>query len=50
MLEKAIQENFMHPRHREMWAFVDEPEGVMTAIRNSAVWNKEAIDFAVNRK
>jgi uncharacterized protein (TIGR00730 family) len=50
MLEKAIEENFMHPRHREMGVFVDEPEGVMEAIRNSAVWNKEAIEFAVNRK
>jgi uncharacterized protein (TIGR00730 family) len=50
MLEKAISENFMHPKHRAMWAFVDEPEGVMPAIRNSGAWDKGAIDFAVNRK
>ncbi len=50
MLEKCIRENFMHPRHREMWTFVDEPEGVIPAIRNAAAWGKDAIDFAVNRR
>jgi uncharacterized protein (TIGR00730 family) len=50
MLEKAIGENFMHPKHRLMWAFVDEPADVISAIRNAAVWGKEAIEFAVNRK
>ena len=49
MLEKCVRENFMHPRHREMWAFVDEPEGVIPALRNAAAWNKDAIHFAVNR-
>ena len=50
MLEKAVRENFMHPRHVEMWEFVDEPEGVIPAIRASVPWRKEAIDFAVNRR
>jgi len=49
MLEKCVRENFMHPRHLEMWTFVDEPEGVIPALRNSSPWGKEAIDFAVNR-
>jgi uncharacterized protein (TIGR00730 family) len=49
MLEKAVSENFMHPRHLKMWTFVDEPEGVISAIRNAATWNKDAINFAVNR-
>ena len=49
MLEKAISENFMHPKHREMWTFVDEPESVIPAIRTSAAWDKGAINFAVNR-
>jgi uncharacterized protein (TIGR00730 family) len=49
MLERCIRENFMHPRHREMWAFIDEPEGVIPALRVAAPWSKEAIDFAVNR-
>jgi len=50
MLEKCVRENFMHPRHLEIWAFVDEPEGVIPAIRASAAWNKDAINFAVNRR
>jgi hypothetical protein len=50
MLEKAIRERFMHPKHMAMWTFVDEPEDVIPAIRSAAAWGKEAIDFAVNRK
>ncbi len=50
MLEKAVEERFMHPKHLEMWAFVNEPEDVVPAIRNSAVWGKEAMAFAVNRR
>jgi uncharacterized protein (TIGR00730 family) len=50
MLEKCVRENFMHPRHLEMWTFVDEPEGVIPALRTSASWNKDAIKFAVNRE
>jgi uncharacterized protein (TIGR00730 family) len=49
MLDKAVRENFMHPRYLEMWAFVDEPEGVIPALRTAAAWNKDAINFAVNR-
>jgi len=50
MLERSIEENFMHPKHREMWAFVDQPEDVLPAIRSAAAWDKDAINFAVNRK
>jgi hypothetical protein len=39
----------MHPRYLEMFAFVDEPEGVIPAIRASAARSKDAINFAVNR-
>jgi len=39
----------MHAKHRAMWAFVTEPEDVLPAIRNAAVWDKDAISFAVNR-
>jgi hypothetical protein len=49
MLERCIKENFMHAKHRAMWAFVTEPEDVLPAIRNAAVWDKDAISFAVNR-
>jgi uncharacterized protein (TIGR00730 family) len=50
MLETAVTERFMHPRHREMWAFVDEPEDVIAALRSAAAWGREAIEFAVNRR
>ena len=50
MLEKAVEERFMHPKHLEMWAFVDEPEDVIPAIRGAAAWGKEAMAFAVNRR
>jgi predicted Rossmann-fold nucleotide-binding protein len=49
MLEKAVREKFMHSRHLEMWEFVDEPKGVIPAIRSSAARNRDAINFAVNR-
>jgi uncharacterized protein (TIGR00730 family) len=50
MLERCIKESFMHVKHRAMWAFIAEPEDVLPAIRNAAVWDKDAINFAVNRR
>jgi len=47
MFEKAISENFMRDKHRQMWTFVDEPEEVLPAIRDAAEWDKNAIQFAV---
>ena len=47
MFEKAIRENFMRDKHRQMWTFVDEPEEVLPAIQNAAAWDKNAIQFAV---
>ena len=47
MFEKAIRENFMRDKHREMWTFVNEPEEVLPAIRNAVAWDKNAIRFAV---
>ena len=45
--ERAIRENFMREKHREMWIFVDEPEEVLPAIRDAAKWDENAIQFAV---
>ena len=47
MFEKAIRENFMRDKHRQMWTFVDEPEEVLPAIHGAAAWDKDAIRFAV---
>jgi uncharacterized protein (TIGR00730 family) len=47
MLNRCVAENFMDPRHLEMWAFVDEPEDVIDALKNAPAWSEEAIQFAV---
>ena len=49
MLKKCVAENFMHEKHFDMWQFVDEPEDVIPAIKNSAGWDKDAINFATFR-
>ncbi len=49
MLEKSVDENFMHKKHLDMWTFVDEPEEVIPAIKNASSWSKEALSFATNR-
>jgi uncharacterized protein (TIGR00730 family) len=49
LLGKAVHEKFMHPRHLEMGTFVDELEGMIPDLRTSAVRNKDAINFAINR-
>ncbi len=49
MLEMCISQNFMHEKHLEMWEFVDKPEEVINAIKNSVKWNSDAINFATNK-
>ncbi|MDP3148216.1 MAG: TIGR00730 family Rossman fold protein [Ignavibacteria bacterium] len=49
MLQNCVSENFMHEKHLEMWTFVDDPEQVIPALRNSTIWDKAAINFAVNK-
>ena len=46
MLERCVSENFLRPIHAEMWAFVQQPEEVITAINQSMQWDKNAISFA----
>lgn len=38
MLERSIGEKFLQEKHREMWAFVNEPEEVIPALRNAKPW------------
>ncbi|MDR1483626.1 MAG: TIGR00730 family Rossman fold protein [Planctomycetaceae bacterium] len=47
MLNKCVDENFMKPKHLSMWSFVDQPEDVITTIKNTPQWSKDAINFAV---
>lgn len=45
-LERCVEEQFMDPRHREMWQVVDEPEEVLDAIKGAPRWSSEARAFA----
>ena len=46
LLERCIEERFMHPRHRDMWQVVDEPEQVIEAFHSAPDWSAAAIEFA----
>ena len=50
MLDKCIEEQFMAPRHRDMWSVVERPEQVIPAIQSAPSWSKKAIQFAALRK
>lgn len=39
MLQHAIDERFMHPRHAAMWQIVPEPEDVLAAFANAPDWS-----------
>ncbi len=45
-LERCVAEQFMDPRHREMWQVVEEPEEVLDAVKRSPRWSSEARAFA----
>lgn len=49
MLEKCVNEKFMHKKHLEIWSFVEEPEEVLEKIKTSKNWDANAIEFAVNK-
>jgi uncharacterized protein (TIGR00730 family) len=46
MLDRAVDEHFMREEHRQMWAVVNTPEEVFSAIQNSANWDENARKFA----
>jgi len=48
MLERCIDEAFMHPKHRGLWTFVETPEDVLPAVRAAEPWGPDAIAFARN--
>jgi uncharacterized protein (TIGR00730 family) len=49
LLEHAVAERFMGPRHREMWQVVDEPEEIPRALANAPPWSEDAREFAAVR-
>jgi len=44
--EKMIEERFMRPEHKQMWAIIDHPEEIIQAIQSSPVWDESAINIA----
>jgi uncharacterized protein (TIGR00730 family) len=46
LLERCIEQRFMHQKHREMWTVVDEPEQVIEAFVKAPPWSGDAIEFA----
>src|SRR5215467_6735163 len=42
VLERAVDERFMDPRHRLMWQVVGTPEEVPTALANAPAWSAAA--------
>jgi len=46
LLEATIEQRFMDPRHRAMWAVVDEPEEVAGALACAPPWDATAREFA----
>jgi len=49
LLESCVSQNFMHEKHLQMWKFVNEPEEVISAIKNSVKWEANSINFATNK-
>jgi hypothetical protein len=46
MLDHAVEEHFMDPRHRLMWQVVENAEEVPGALRDAPGWSAEARSFA----
>jgi hypothetical protein len=46
LLEKMVDEKFLNNEHINMWTFIDRPEEVISAIKKSRKWSKDAIKFA----
>lgn len=46
LLEHAITEYFMAPRHREMWSVAETPRHVIETIRTATRWPEDARSFA----
>ena len=46
LLERAVEEKFMDPRHRAMWSVVERAEDVIGAIREAPEWSRDARGFA----
>ena len=47
MFDRCIEDRFMDIRHRDMWTISKNTAGVISAIKQSAIWHPNAREFAV---
>jgi uncharacterized protein (TIGR00730 family) len=47
LLDAMLRENFLGPKHREMWTVVDTPDEILPAVEANAGWDTEARSFAL---
>lgn len=50
MLDKAIDEKFMHPDHKKMWSIVEHIAQVIDLLQKTPIWNSSIDKFATVRK
>lgn len=46
LLEKAVDQNFMRPEHREIWQVASTPEEAVNLLYSTPLWSKEIRKFA----
>ncbi len=46
LFDKMIEERFMREEHRDMWTSISKPEKIISAIKESPVWDESAIKIA----
>ena len=46
LLDAAIDQKFMAPRHRDMWTVVDGPDEVLPALQAAPGWSESSLAFA----
>ena len=47
MMQKAVDERFMHQQHLQMWSLVDKPLDLVPALRNAPNWDPKKVGLAV---
>jgi uncharacterized protein (TIGR00730 family) len=46
MMQRSVDERFMHDTHLEIWQTVESVEDVGIALRDAPEWSERAIEFA----
>jgi len=47
LLDRAIRDRFMDPRHGALWSIASSPEEVVPTMHSAPAWSEEARSFAV---